>query len=297
MSIKALNFGSLNLDYTYQVPHFVLPGETITAVSQTVGCGGKGLNQSIALAKAGVEVYHAGCVGRGGEMLSEKLKSCGVDLSYLRKTDTFQGNAIIQVNAEGQNNIILYGGSNRVVSDEQVRETIGAFSAGDYLILQNEINNMGLILDETEKKGLNAVLNPSPFEEYLLGLNLKAVRWLLVNEVEVKQFTGCTDPDEAWKFIHSRYPEMSVVITLGGDGAVCFSGSEKVFEPARKVKAVDTTAAGDTFTGYFIAGLIAGLSLAECMARATKASAICVTRHGAADSIPVSDEVDHFDLA
>ena len=176
--MKALNFGSLNLDYVYQVEHFVQPGETLSAMSQAVNPGGKGLNQSIALAKAGAEVSHAGCLGLGGEVLGELLQKNGVDTGYLHFTDSIQGNAVIQVNAEGQNCILLFGGSNQCVTDTQVTETLAHFAAGDYLVLQNEINDLPLIVDEAYRRGMRIVLNPSPYNEKLRAVDFgkKAAR-------------------------------------------------------------------------------------------------------------------------
>ena len=135
--MRVLNFGSLNLDYVYQVGHFVQPGETLSAVSQTVNPGGKGLNQSIALAKAGAEVCHAGCIGTDGENLRELLKENGVNTEYLREVPALQGNAVIQVNPEGQNCILLFGGSNQCITEEQIDQTIKNFAPGDWLVLQN----------------------------------------------------------------------------------------------------------------------------------------------------------------
>lgn len=290
--MKALNFGSLNLDYVYQVAHFVQPGETLSALSQAVFPGGKGLNQSVALAKAGADVRHAGCLGQGGAMLKQVLQDSGVKLEHLVPVNEIQGNAVIQVNPEGQNCILLFGGSNQCVTPEQIEKTFACFEAGDYLILQNEINMLPEIVDAGFARGMNIVLNPSPFNEKIKAVDLSKISWLLMNEIEAEQLSGSPDPEEAWKILHSRQPGLSAVITLGGEGSIAFTGAETVHQEAFRVKAVDTTAAGDTFTGFFIAGLMAGLPLAECLRRASLASSISVTRPGAASSIPTKEEVD-----
>ena len=290
--MKVLNFGSLNLDYVYQVDHFVTPGETLSADSQQIGCGGKGLNQSVALARAGAEVCHAGCIGRGGEILKKMLDDSGVDTTYLREVDAIQGNAVIQVNASGENCILLFGGSNQCITKEQMTETMQHFGEGDYLVLQNEINGIPEMVELAYERGMRIVLNPSPCDERLGAVDFSKLSWLLVNEVEAEQISGSGDPEEAWKFLHGRYPKLSVVITLGSEGSICYTGNEKIYKAACRVKAVDTTAAGDTFTGYFVAGLMGGLPVEQCMERATIASAISVTRAGAASSIPMRDEVD-----
>ena len=290
--MKALNFGSLNLDYVYQVTHFVQPGETLSAVSQAVFPGGKGLNQSVALAKAGAEVWHAGCLGQGGAMLEQVLKESGVKLDHLIPVSELQGNAVIQVNPEGQNCILLFGGSNQCVTAGQIEKTFRNFDAGDYLILQNEVNALPEIVNAGAARGMKIILNPSPFNEKIGAVDMSKISWLLVNEVEAEQLSGSKDPEEAWKILHQRWPQLSAVITLGSEGSIAFTGAEIVRQEAFRVKAVDTTAAGDTFTGYFVTGLMEGRPLAECLRRASLASAISVTRPGAASSIPTREEVD-----
>lgn len=290
--MKILNFGSLNLDHVYRVEHFVQPGETLSAVSQSVSPGGKGLNQSVALAKAGAEIYHAGCLGQGGESLGVLLQESGVNTDHLLTVDTLQGSTVIQVNAAGENCIILYGGSNQCVTEEQVRRTLSAFASGDWLVLQNEINHLPLIVDTAFELGMQIVLNPSPCNEKLAAVDFGKLSWLLVNEVEAEQLSGSILPEEAWQQLHRRYPDLSLLVTLGGEGSAAFTASETVRQAAFPAEAVDTTAAGDTYTGYFIAGLAEGRSLAECMLRASMAASISVTRAGAAGSIPMREEVE-----
>ena len=294
--MKVLNFGSLNLDYVYEVDHFVRPGETLDSRDRSVQCGGKGLNQSVALARAGVETFHAGCIGEGGDLLKAFLEENGVDTSCLRRADRMQGHTVIQVSPSGENAILLYGGSNRCVTEEQVRETLARFSEGDWLVLQNEINALPLIVKLASQRGLRIVLNPSPWNSALGAVDFGRLSWIFMNEIEAEQFTGEKDPDRAWETIHSRFPRLSALITLGSRGSVAFrtaeSGmTERVRQEAVRVRAVDTTAAGDTYTGYFIAGLVSGLSLKEAMERASKAAAVSVTRRGAAPSIPRAGEI------
>lgn len=299
--MKVLNFGSLNLDNVYKTDHFVLAGETISAESVTINAGGKGLNQSIALAKAGSEVYHAGCLGKGGEMLRETLEANGVNTSLLKTVEELQGNAMIQVNKEGENCIILFGGSNRCIDKKQIDETIRGFDYGDFIILQNEVNCLKEIVDSASNYGLRVVLNPSPFDFALNTIDWSKLDWVILNEVEAQNLAEdflyqedldvSDNPALFWEAVHDKWPDLKVVLTLGSHGAWAFTSKEKVFQPAFKVKAVDTTAAGDTFTGYFFASLMQGKPLSECMRLAAKASSIAVCRHGAASSIPEASEV------
>ena len=292
--MKALNFGSLNLDYVYQVDHFVGPGETLSALSQSVNPGGKGLNQSVALARAGAPVYHGGCVGAGGELLAALLEKNGVDTRFLRRVEAIQGNAMIQVAPSGENCILLFGGSNQQVSRAQIEEALSQFGPGDYLVLQNYINNLPLMVELAHDRGMILALNPNPYNDRLTGVDFAKLSWLLVNEVEAEQISGSGEPQAAWEAVHSRWPGVSLVVTLGKRGSVAFpaGGGEPVFQPAFPAKAVDTTGAGDTFTGYFLAGLMEARPLPECMVRASLAAALSVARPGAADSIPTREELE-----
>ncbi len=290
--MRILNFGSMNLDYVYQVPHFLAPGETMAALNQQVHPGGKGLNQSIAMARAGVRVYHAGVIGQGGEQLAALLEQEGVDTRYLLTRPCLQGNAIIQVTPQGENCILLYGGSNQAVTEAQVSETLRDFGPGDLLVVQNEVSCLPQMIAEAAAHGMQVALNPSPFDQSLRTLPYEKVSWLFINEVEGAQMTGCERPDDILRTLRLCYPGLKIVLTLGGDGALCDTPEGWLHQPIFPVQAVDTTAAGDTFSGYFLAGLVQGMTPEACMRRAAAASAIAVSRPGASGSIPRADEVE-----
>lgn len=290
--MKAVNFGSMNLDYFYRVDHFVRPGETLSVSSFEIRPGGKGLNQSIALARAGIPVYHAGTYGTGGEVLKQTLEENGVNTDFLERVSCPQGNALIQVDRTGENSILLFGGSNEQISDEQIERVMAALEKGDYLLLQNEISSLAKIVDEAYRKGVKIILNASPCNEKLKDIDFGKLSWISVNELEVKDITGSEIPIEAWRILHEQYPQLNVLITLGPAGSVAFTKEETVTQAAFAVDAIDTTGAGDTYTGYFFGGLIEGRSLSDCMQRASMASAIAVTKAGAAASVPYKDEVE-----
>ena len=294
--MKILNFGSMNLDHVYQVPHFSLPGESLSVTELKTGPGGKGLNQSIAMAKAGAQVYMGGCLGRDGGVLKELLEVSGVDTGLLWPVDEAQGHAIIQVAPSGENSILYYGGSNRCVTEAQIEATLAPFAAGDLLVLQNEITLLPEIIEQAYNKGLKILLNPSPFDEVLQQIDFGKLNWLIINELEAGFLTGSQDPEAAWNLLHQKYPKLSVVITLGSAGSRAFQVLDgqvtSVTQAVFPVRAVDTTGAGDTFTGYFAAGLVDGESLETCMEKAAMAAAISVTRSGAASSVPLREEVE-----
>ena len=289
--MRILNFGSLNLDHIYSLDHFVEPGETIQAKDYVVNAGGKGLNQSIALARAGAKVFHAGCVGAEGEQLKTLLKENGVDTQFVRTVSEATGHAIIQVDKSGQNCIIIYGGSNRKITDEHIDQALSDFDKGDILLLQNEINGLERIISAAYNRGMSIAFNPSPFCKELLELPLEKVTWFLVNEIEGRGITGETEPDIITDRILELYPNSRVVLTLGPQGVKYGEGNVRLSHPAHEAKVVDTTAAGDTFTGYFLYCISSGMSTEKALETASAASAIAVSREGAAQSIPYARQV------
>lgn len=289
--MKVLNFGSLNLDYVYQVESILIPGETQASKDRQIFCGGKGLNQSIALAKAGIPVYHAGLIGEGGEPLLEVCKENSVNTEFIRQIPGPSGHTVIQVDKNGQNCILLFGGSNRSMTREFINSVLDSFDKGDIILLQNEINELDYIIDQAYKKKMMIILNPSPYDNALDSCDLSKVSLFLMNEIEGFQITGEKEPDRILKKVKELYPNARVVLTLGSDGSMYQDDTGIYKQEIFKVKAVDTTAAGDTFTGYFIASIIEGLSVQEGLELAAKASAIAVSRPGATASIPLRSEV------
>lgn len=292
--ISILNFGSLNIDHVYHVASFVRPGETVSSLRYDRIPGGKGLNQSVALARAGAHVFHAGKVGSDGKFLVELLRQDGVNTDWVAENGSVTGHACIQVDENGQNCIVLHGGANREITADEVRQVLDAFHAGDWLVLQNEISCLPEIIQAAAERGLVIVLNPSPITPDLLKMDLSPVSYLLLNETEGKDLTGETQPQKITAALLGRYPDLKIVLTLGGDGALYADAASSVSVPACSVQAVDTTAAGDTFTGYFIAAVSAGEPVREALIRASQAAAIAVSRPGASISIPNKQELDDF---
>lgn len=289
--MKVCNIGSLNIDYVYTVDHFVQPGETTSSLCMNIFAGGKGLNQSIALARAGAEVYHAGLIGCEGQFLKEMLQSAGVDVSMVQTVDDSSGHAIIQVDRNGQNCILLHGGANQRLDEPFVDEVLSGFENGDVLLLQNEVNMLPYIVEKAHAKGMRIALNPSPFDDRLKNIALEHIQWFILNEVEGQAFTGASDPDEITKCLLSRFPKAGIMLTLGKNGSMYADANGNVRQDIFPVKTVDTTAAGDTFTGYFLAGIMQGHPIPSVLRQAALASSITVSREGASQSIPTLDEV------
>ncbi len=297
--MKLLNFGSLNLDFVYQVDHFVRPGETIASLGYQQFCGGKGLNQSIALAKAGAPVWHAGLIGENGAVLRETLEQYGVQTSLVRSCPGPNGHAIIQVDSSGQNCILLFGGSNQQITEAFMDEVFTFFEPGDILLLQNELNVGAELIERAHRRGMRIALNPSPMAAAIMEWPLGDVEWFLLNELEgceLAQLPVGADPDTILNRLLDRYPRGRFVLTLGHKGVQYRDASVSACHGIFRVRAVDTTAAGDTFTGYFLTYVAEGKPVADALAAASAASALAVTRQGAAVSIPTRDEVERHTL-
>lgn len=291
--MKMVVFGSLNIDKTYSLTDFVHPGETVSALKMEQFCGGKGFNQAVALRRAGNEVCFAGAVGTDGGFLLDALDRNGIDRTFVKQTEGATGHAIIQLDAKGQNCIIILAGANGEITVADVEKTLAAFGEGDLIVLQNEISCVPEIIRLAHEKGMIVAFNPSPFNEKIVACDISGVDYLLVNETEGAAMAGETNSDAILDALHARYPRLNVVLTLGGDGSV-FQSADGARHACgiHKVQAVDTTAAGDTFTGFFLSEMLRHGDAPRALKIAAKAAGIAVSRKGAEPSIPMMAEVE-----
>ena len=289
--MRIVNFGSLNIDYVYRVDEFLRPGETKPARSREIFCGGKGLNQSIACARAGLSTFHAGFLGYEGMFLKEKLAESGVSTDFIREVKQTCGHAIIQVSDSGQNCILLYPGTNALLTEAFADEVLSHFSSGDVALFQNETNLVPELIEKASRKGLRVALNAAPFTETVKAFPLELVDWLFVNEIEGASLSGEKAPEKIAARLRALYPNTEIILTLGAEGCL-YTGGEGVFsEPAADVVPVDTTAAGDTFTGFYLMAALNGEGAKRALQFASAASGLAITRMGAADSIPTIGQV------
>lgn len=289
---RAIVFGSLNMDFVYEVDHIVQPGETILSKSLKKNPGGKGLNQAIALARAGCSVDIAGKIGVDGIILKDICQKAQIGTKHLLNSALPTGNAIIQVDQKGQNSIVLFGGANQDQTEMEISKSLDDFMPGDYLFLQNEINGINAIIQEGSKRDLTIVLNPSPFEPTLKEYHLEKVDWFILNEIEICQIMEEEDISKAAQLFMEQYPKAGIVLTLGDKGSVCFHEGKKYVQGCYPCDVVDTTAAGDTFTGYFFAGIMQDENkIAEALDMAARAASVTISRQGAAETIPVKEEL------
>ena len=295
--MKVLNVGSLSIDYVYRVERFVRPGETLSCLDFNVFSGGKGLNQSLALSLAGAKVFQLGAVNREeGAFLLKELQSGGVDTRYIRALDVKNGHTIIQIDPSGQNCILAYGGANRAITQEDLDAALQDFGPEDILVLQYETNATASAIEKAAKCGLYVVFNPSPVRPEIMSLPLERVNCFVLNEVEAEAICGERSPQEQLDALSKKFPGADVVLTLGAAGSMYRDHvtGEVFTQQAYPVQAVDTTAAGDTYLGYFVAHIAAGHGPRAALSIASRAAALCVSRPGAAPSIPSRAEVEAF---
>lgn len=280
------NVGSINVDHVYRVARMPAPGETLAVRSYRRFLGGKGANQSVAITRSGGRVRHIGAIGPDGGWAAETLSRMGVDTAHLRRVEEPTGHAVIVVDDAGENQILICGGANRCLSHDQISQELAAAVPGnDWVLVQNETNLVAEMVALAKSRGLKVAYSAAPFvPEDALAL-LGVVDLLAVNEGEAQMLAeacGCAVAD---------LPCAAVLITRGGDGAVLRSGGIVSEQPAFAVLASDTTGAGDTFLGAFLARYAANREARPALRYAAAASALQVTRPGAADAIPEEREV------
>lgn len=292
--MKVLVFGSLNIDLIFSVDHIVCPGETISSSSLVKSAGGKGANQAAALAKAGMSVYMAGKIGQDGTFLLSLLQSYGVNTSQVARYDGATGQAIIQLDKNKQNAIVLFPGGNSHITIDEILGTLEKFDPGDLVVLQNEIVHVEKIMETAKDRGLTICLNPSPYDRKIETLPLNLVNIFFVNEIEGAALAGKnaeTPLPQVLNSLTARFPGAEIILTAGKDGA--YYGFKDIREKGSIVDmpVVDTTGAGDTFTGYFIAARCRNMPIDRALELACKAASYAVSRMGAMEAIPLAAEI------
>jgi len=284
--MKILNFGSINKDLVYKVEDFVKPGETISSRDYGLYLGGKGLNQSVAISKSGSEVYHAGCINKSDQNIISDLKKWGVNTDYINQINEATGHAIIQIDRNGENSIIIHGGANNCIESNQIDKVLSNFNEGDYILLQNEINSVNEIIEKAHKKGLIIFFNPAPYSNDVNNYSLEKVNTLIYNETEGQRLSGKKDALEIINILSNKYPNTRHILTLGERGSIYYYDNNTIKIEAESANTIDTTAAGDTYIGYYISSICKKISVKKSMKIASKAAAISTTIIGGAKSIP-----------
>ena len=300
MTKKIAVLGSLNLDTTYHVTRFPQPGETISANDKSSAPGGKGANQAVAAVRSGAQVAFIGMVGEDneGKFMREALQEDGIDTKFLQNDPRHgTGSAIITLDANGQNDIMVYAGANFGMDESLLKGTDDLFKDCDFLIAQFETPQAvtAAAFKQAKAHGVTTILNPAPAKEILPEL-LAVTDVVIPNESESEVLTGIAVDSEAAMLETADYFKAhgvnNLLITLGSRGVFYCTPHGHGMVPAFKVKAVDTTAAGDTFIGALASQLATDLSnVADALVYAQRASSLTVQRMGAMPSIPTEVEV------
>ena len=287
------NLGSINADLFYQVPHLLAPGETLASTEHSRGLGGKGANMSVAIARAAARAVHIGAVGSDGRWAVERLLEYGVDTRNIVELDVPTGHAVIMVDDHGENAILLYPGANRALTETHIASALAVATEADTFVFQNETSAQIEGATLASSKGMRVVYAAAPFDAHSVEAVLPMLDILVMNAIEAQQLT------DALGVALTDLPVRDVIVTLGGDGCRWVNtddGTDKTF-PAIPITPVDTTGAGDTFTGFLVAGLDRGLPMEQAISLGQQAGAIMVTRHGTADVIPDLKDIEDARLA
>ena len=290
---KLINIGSLCIDRVYKVPKIATQGETVTSLSWDTFSGGKGLNQSIAAAKAGALVEHVGCIGSDGDSLIAELGKAGIASRFVKVGVAPSGHAVIQVDEDGRNSIVISAGANRELDSELIQDAILRLEDNDWLLLQNETNGIAEAIELAAQEGKKVAINLAPADKRMFDYPLSKVALIIVNELEAMALSSKPSPQLAFDWLINAYPKIDIVLTLGEEGVWSYRAKDS----ARKgmgsfnIDATDETAAGDSFIGFLMAMLVAGRDLHESITLASAAGALATTKAGAVDSIPSLDAV------
>ena len=280
------NLGSINVDYFYHLPHLVTAGETIAARALTIGLGGKGVNQSIAIGRAGGDVWHIGAMGKANADYRDVIAEAGVKTDLIEMLDMPSGHAIVMVeDKSAENQIVIMPAANHHIADAQIDAALQKAKPGDWALTQNETLVGPGFLKQAKQSGLKICFSAAPFvAETAIDL-LPLAELLVVNEGEAAALSSHLGKDKT----ELGLPHL--VITYGAKGAeyIGLDGHFHVDSP--KVVPVNTTGAGDTYLGYLLASIDAGEDMQSAMNAAAQAAAIQVTREGAADAIPMASEL------
>ena len=291
---QIINYGSCCIDHVFQIPHFVRAGETLSSTGYAIFPGGKGLNQSIAVAEAGCAVTHVGAVGEDGRWLAELMTARGVNITHLGITNTPTGQAILQIDPSGENAIIILGGANLAAHEHLIDAALNDATGDEILLIQNETSGNEAAIRQAKAKGLQVAFNMAPMNANARALPLALIDYFIINETEGEALTDKTEPSEICDAVLDQYPHSAVVLTLGPAGVLFRTAERNLSQPAYPVETVDTTGAGDTFTGYFLATLMKTQQVELALQTAAAAAALSVTQPGAATSIPTLHDVNQF---
>lgn len=289
--MKFINFGSMHIDFVYNVKQIVKARETLNVIDHATNLGGKGLNQSVALARAGAKVSHVGIIGNDGAELKTTLINNGICTDHVTFLNQPNGHAVIQVNSDGDNTILIFGGTNQKYTPELIDQALLNSEPDDIVLVQNQINDVPRIIEQAKNHRKKVIFNLAPASQNMAYYPLEYVDVFVMNQYQGNLLTQQEKPDAILAALQRRYPQASFVLTMGQEGVKFVDNHHRFTIPAERVPAIDTNAGGDTFVGYFLARWHLGDSIENSLELACRAAALCITRKGAATSIPYLSEL------
>ena len=282
------NLGSINVDHLYMLERIPKPGETLSSLETHITIGGKGLNISVAAHRSGADVRHIGVVGSADPSVLDMIAGLGLDRALISQVDVQTGHAIIYVDENSENSIVVHGGANLCFSESQIRTALSSAQPDDWLVLQNETNANEIGISIAREKGMQIALVAAPFNAKTMPEQIEKVDLVSMNKTESELFEVISGTSIG------NLKSIDFLITYGADGAVFLSDGEARRIAAHKVHSIDTTGAGDTFFGVFMAHYTSRGCVETALKKANAAAALIVQRRGVASVVPSQKEIDTF---
>ncbi len=288
MPSAIFNLASINLDKILELERLPTAGETIAGQHSKVSLGGKGTNISVAIQRAGQDVTHIGAIHHEDTVLRQLLIEAGIGNEFVEASQELSGEAIILLDQNAENSIIVIAGANRHISESHIVQSLKNAKADDWLVMQNETNGQIKAVEIAKQKGMKVAYVAAPFETDAVRKVMNDLDLLILNETEAHQLSRSVGDLTDGQIIPK------VLVTLGAAGAVLYGTDGKIEIDGHKVEPRDTTAAGDTFCGFYIAGIASGLTEQPAIKQANAAAALAVQTLGASDSIPFLKDMQEF---
>lgn len=289
--MRVLNYGSMGIEYLYHVDQLGSPYSVVTEREENYE--GRGLLQSIALSRAGAHIYMAGMVGdMDGMPIIDSCDKNYIDYRYIYKLKAISGHSIVQQDPEGNRSVMHVCGANMMQSRDRINYTLKDFGPEDFLLLQNEINLLDVLIEKGAERGMKIVLNPAPYTDAIAKCDLSKVNYFIMNLEDAQKLTGQETPEEIMAYMKETYPQSVTVLRRGADG-LDYQGPEGLFHQRGYYpkQIVDPRSAENTFVAYFIEGLIQNQSMERRLEVIARAEAFTVSHKGESQSIPSAVEV------
>lgn len=289
--MKVLNFGSMHLDHVYRISKLLKSGDSAFTKSLETLPGGKGVNQSIAIKRAGVDVIHAGNIGNDGELIYYTLLKEGINVDYVKRSNEVCGHAIIHRSDEKEHTIVVHSGASKMITMDYIDEVFRDFEKEDILLVQGELNHTDYIIKSAVEKGMKCFFYPAPFLEEFKAYDLSEIETLIIHENDICTLTGIEEEEKAVAYYLKKNNSNLLVISMN-KGLLYYDKKRK--ETKHTNITMDShcrTYASDVLIGYFIAGIVQNLPIKEILEKAASAKKIAMKDKNILFTIPYIHDV------